>query len=257
MLDRSWLEALHLSAPEVAALVMEDADEELRGWADVHLSECPRCNRLVRAARPGSELTVLVERRLLMSESIAQEDVVGPGLGSGPSSSSFDDEADPPVRRGNKDGSPRTSVPAEKPRRRAQSDPPPDEPGVPSPIAGFADRTLVCKYCSEDFVWTAGEQEFYASRGLVNAPGRCPTCRAARRAANSGYAGGMAGPREFFVATCSNCGGQARVPFQPRGDKPVFCSSCFENVRPAGGGVGGARRGRPYNDDDGLVGSRR
>jgi len=34
----------------------------------------------------------------------------------------------------------------------------------------------------------------------------------------------MGGPREFFTATCSNCGGEARAPFQPRGDKPVYAA---------------------------------
>ena len=106
----------------------------------------------------------------------------------------------------------------------------------------FSDKTLTCKDCGQEFTWTAGEQEFYSSRGLMNEPGRCPTCRAARRASGgmgggggAAYGGGrgMGGPREFFTATCSNCGGEARVPFQPRGDKPVYCSSCFEQVRPS------------------------
>jgi CxxC-x17-CxxC domain-containing protein len=107
----------------------------------------------------------------------------------------------------------------------------------------FSDKTLTCKDCGQEFTWTAGEQEFYSSRGLMNEPGRCPTCRAARRASGGmgggagagayGGGGGMGGPREFFTATCSNCGGEARVPFQPRGDKPVYCSSCFEQVRPS------------------------
>ena len=105
----------------------------------------------------------------------------------------------------------------------------------------FSDKTLTCKDCGQEFTWTAGEQEFYSSRGLMNEPGRCPTCRAARRASGGmgggggAYGGsrGMGGPREFFTATCSNCGGEARVPFQPRGDKPVYCSSCFEQVRPS------------------------
>ncbi|OLE75865.1 MAG: zinc-binding protein [Chloroflexi bacterium] len=102
----------------------------------------------------------------------------------------------------------------------------------------FSDKTLTCKDCGQEFIWTAGEQEFYASRGLMNEPGRCPSCRAARRASGGGMGGGyssrgMGGPREFFTATCSNCGGEARVPFQPRGDKPVYCSSCFEQVRPS------------------------
>ncbi|TMC58497.1 MAG: zinc-binding protein [Chloroflexi bacterium] len=68
----------------------------------------------------------------------------------------------------------------------------------------------------------------------------CPSCRAARRASGGGgggsYAGGGGGgygggQREMFTATCSNCGREARVPFQPRGDKPVYCSDCFEKMR--------------------------
>ncbi len=101
----------------------------------------------------------------------------------------------------------------------------------------FTDKTLTCKDCGQEFIWTAGEQEFYQTRGLQNQPGRCPSCRAARRS-NSGGGGyaserSMSGPREFHIATCSNCGQEARVPFVPRGDKPVYCSSCFEQVRPS------------------------
>ena len=109
----------------------------------------------------------------------------------------------------------------------------------------FIDKTLTCKDCGQEFIWTSGEQEFYASRGLTNEPGRCPQCRAARR--SGGGAGGgrnMGGPREFFTAVCSTCGGEARVPFQPRGDKPVYCSNCFEQVRPSNGGGAGGGRGR-------------
>lgn len=102
----------------------------------------------------------------------------------------------------------------------------------------FSDITLTCKDCSQPFVFTAGEQEFYQQRGLMNQPGRCQSCRGARRAngASSGYSSGgsgYGGTREMFTATCSQCGQEARVPFQPRGDKPVYCSSCFETKRPA------------------------
>ncbi len=100
------------------------------------------------------------------------------------------------------------------------------------------DKTLTCKQCGEQFVWTASEQEFYASRGLQNPPGRCPSCRQARRASidrtaeRAGYGSNYSsGPRELFSATCSSCGREARVPFQPRGDKPVYCSDCFEKQR--------------------------
>lgn len=101
----------------------------------------------------------------------------------------------------------------------------------------MVDQTLNCRECGVDFIWTEGEQEFFASRGLQNPPSRCPSCRAARRAAGmgggggrgGGYGGGGGGPRQMYEVTCANCGGVARVPFQPRGDKPVYCSDCFRS----------------------------
>jgi CxxC-x17-CxxC domain-containing protein len=99
----------------------------------------------------------------------------------------------------------------------------------------FSDITITCKDCAQPFVFTASEQEFYQQRGLLNQPGRCASCRSARRSGGgSSYGGGGGGgSREMFTATCSQCGQEARVPFQPRGDKPVYCSSCFETKRPA------------------------
>jgi CxxC-x17-CxxC domain-containing protein len=103
----------------------------------------------------------------------------------------------------------------------------------------FSDITITCKDCAQPFVFTASEQEFYQQRGLLNQPGRCQSCRAARKQGGgssygaSSYGGSTGGAREMFTATCSQCGQEARVPFQPRGDKPVYCSSCFETKRPA------------------------
>jgi CxxC-x17-CxxC domain-containing protein len=114
----------------------------------------------------------------------------------------------------------------------------------------YADKTLTCRDCNATFVFTSGEQEFYASRGFDNQPSRCPSCRTARKAERSnsvgasGYAGGgyaSAPRRELFVTTCASCNGEARVPFQPRGDKPVFCSDCFETQRGGAGRPGSAR----------------
>ena len=70
----------------------------------------------------------------------------------------------------------------------------------------YEDKTLVCKECGKEFVFTAGEQEFYAERGFQNEPQRCKACRDARKTATRG-------PREYFTATCAACGGEARVPF--------------------------------------------
>ena len=85
-------------------------------------------------------------------------------------------------------------------------------------------KTLVCKDCGQEFVFTAGEQEFYAERGFVNEPKRCKSCRDAKRGASKPE-------REMFIGTCDSCGGEARVPFQPREGRPVYCSACFAKMR--------------------------
>jgi CxxC-x17-CxxC domain-containing protein len=111
--------------------------------------------------------------------------------------------------------------------------------GVASPSM---DKTLVCRECGVSFVFTQGEQEFYQSRGLSNPPSRCPKCRAVRRAQMQGGIAPsltaavprpMMEARQMFPATCARCGQQTQVPFQPRGDRPVFCSTCFHTERPA------------------------
>lgn len=43
------------------------------------------------------------------------------------------------------------------------------------------DKTLVCKDCGREFVWTVGEQEFYQEKGFTNEPSRCPECRKANK----------------------------------------------------------------------------
>ncbi len=88
----------------------------------------------------------------------------------------------------------------------------------------FQDKTLVCKECNNEFVFTSGEQEFYASRGFENEPQRCKPCRDARK--NSGRE-----QREMFVSSCHSCGQDAKVPFKPREDRPVYCSECFAKMK--------------------------
>ena len=43
----------------------------------------------------------------------------------------------------------------------------------------YADKTLTCRDCGTQFVFTTGEQEFYAQKGFTNEPTRCPNCRQA------------------------------------------------------------------------------
>ena len=127
------------------------------------------------------------------------------------------------------------------------------------------DMTLTCRDCGQPFTFTQGEQDFYNSKGYTQ-PARCPSCRAATKAArnaesygDSGYGdsygngggyssrggsyGGGRAERQMTSVTCSNCGRAAEVPFVPSGDRPVYCSDCYSQM---GGGTrsGGSRSSR-------------
>lgn len=99
----------------------------------------------------------------------------------------------------------------------------------------YADRTLTCVECSSPFTFTAEEQEFHARKGFTNEPKRCPTCRANRRALRSETSFPSRAPREMHTIVCASCGKEAEVPFLPRGDRPVYCSDCYNRQRSARG----------------------
>lgn len=103
----------------------------------------------------------------------------------------------------------------------------------------YTDKSLTCVDCSTEFTFSSGEQERYAQLGFTNEPKRCGPCRTAKKASRGGESGGggerrrpsSGGARELFTAVCTQCGKEARVPFQPRGDRPVYCSDCFGGRR--------------------------
>ncbi len=45
----------------------------------------------------------------------------------------------------------------------------------------MADKTIVCKDCGSEFIFTEGEQAFYQEKGFTNDPVRCPECRKVRK----------------------------------------------------------------------------
>ena len=90
----------------------------------------------------------------------------------------------------------------------------------------YEDKTLVCRDCGNEFVFTAGEQEFFAQRGFQNEPARCKDCRTVRK--SNRLTGG-----EKHVAVCADCGGPAELNFVPKDDRPVYCSACFAARRQA------------------------
>jgi CxxC-x17-CxxC domain-containing protein len=92
------------------------------------------------------------------------------------------------------------------------------------------DRTLRCRDCGDDFIFSAGEQRFFAEKGLANDPQRCTSCRAVARRVQA------SGARDYHAAVCGSCGNQAMVPFAPRPDRPVYCSTCFDRIRAGASG---------------------
>jgi CxxC-x17-CxxC domain-containing protein len=96
----------------------------------------------------------------------------------------------------------------------------------------FQDKTLACRDCGKDFVWTASEQEFYQKKGFTNAPVRCAACRALKKSRmNDTRGGGSNFARQSFEITCAQCGKTDTVPFKPKGDRPVLCRDCFRTQR--------------------------
>lgn len=91
----------------------------------------------------------------------------------------------------------------------------------------YVDKVIVCVDCKKEFTFTAGEQAFYAEKGYQNEPKRCKACRDAKKNRGSSE------PKQYYYATCSECGGEARLTFQPSPEKPVYCDACFEKRRRA------------------------
>lgn len=90
------------------------------------------------------------------------------------------------------------------------------------------DKTLTCGDCGQEFTFTAGEQEFYLSRNLMNEPKRCPECRSSRRRERRG---GYGDSRQSHTVICAACGEETTVPFEPTEGRPVYCRECYAKVR--------------------------
>ena len=114
----------------------------------------------------------------------------------------------------------------------------------------YADKIFACRECGAEFVFSTGEQEFYAQKGFVNEPTRCHSCRQQRKLTrggerSSGYSqrassssrgdtgGYSSAPREMHTVVCAACGKAAQVPFVPRDGRPVYCADCFREQRPS------------------------
>jgi CxxC-x17-CxxC domain-containing protein len=97
------------------------------------------------------------------------------------------------------------------------------------------DKMLTCKDCGNEFVFSGREQQFFAEKGFQNQPQRCRECRQSRRSHSGGESNqARPGSRPNFEAVCAACGVETTVPFRPRGDRPVYCRTCFSAQVPVG-----------------------
>lgn len=113
---------------------------------------------------------------------------------------------------------------------------------------------LTCSDCGQEFTFSAEDQAFFRERGY-STPKRCKPCRQAKK--NEQGQGGGSGYRSMqsqgTPVICSGCGQQTTVPFEPRGDRPVFCKDCYQAQK---GSSGGGYRDRDRGGSRGHSGGR-
>lgn len=113
----------------------------------------------------------------------------------------------------------------------------------------FTDKQITCVQCGNPFVFTAGEQEFYAEKGYTNEPKRCRACREDAKRSKGGGGGmmdrssgsyasgpgnggtGRGGGRQMYDIICDNCQQPSQVPFPPTPGRKILCRSCFQASR--------------------------
>ena len=106
------------------------------------------------------------------------------------------------------------------------------------------DIQLTCSDCGQDFTFTAADQAFFQERGY-STPKRCKPCRMAKKNDQGGGGGGYrSAPAQGTPVICSGCGQPTTVPFEPRGDRPVYCRDCYQSRKGAAPAGAGARGGR-------------
>ena len=105
------------------------------------------------------------------------------------------------------------------------------------------DMQITCSDCGQDFTFTAADQTFFQERGY-STPKRCKPCRQAKKNEQGGGGGSgyRSAPSQGTPVICSGCGQPTTVPFEPRGDRPVYCRDCYTARKGSGGGSRGRDR---------------
>ncbi len=97
----------------------------------------------------------------------------------------------------------------------------------------FADVLIPCIDCTDDFIWTAGEQIFFRDKHLQNPPKRCKECKKAKnRRLEAIELTRLTGKKHRIEvrAECALCSIVTTVPFYPCQGRPVYCRTCFAAI---------------------------
>ena len=105
------------------------------------------------------------------------------------------------------------------------------------------DLQMTCSDCGQEFTFSREDQAFFQDRGY-SIPKRCRACRQAKKNEQGGGGGFHPSQSQGTTVTCSACGKQTTVPFEPRGDRPVYCQDCYRGRNRDGGGRGARRHRR-------------
>lgn len=102
-----------------------------------------------------------------------------------------------------------------------------------SEASANVDVDILCIDCKTSFIWTAGEQNFFQTKGLTNPPKRCKPCKKAKNQRLSEIEKArVSGKRHHVVmpAKCAACGKVTTVPFYPSQGRPVYCRDCYKEM---------------------------
>ena len=103
-------------------------------------------------------------------------------------------------------------------------------------VQEYDDISIHCIDCSDVFIWTIGEQNFYRAKDLINPPKRCKECKIAKNhrldAIEKALVTGKP-PKIEVKANCAKCTESTTVPFYPSQGRPVYCRSCYAKMQPA------------------------
>ena len=92
------------------------------------------------------------------------------------------------------------------------------------------DQLIHCMDCREGFVWSAGEQAFYRTKGLSNPPKRCKPCKREKNKRLDAIEEARTTGKRYRMdikAECARCKKTTTIPFYPSQGRPVYCRACF------------------------------